>query len=189
MPASRPMLGFRRAGCALSISLLLATALRAAGGAAAGTRGRSACADERIDRRADPEGVAQRRADPGEQLWSAGRSAGQRGGPRAAAVDRLRLRDRCRGLHHDQRARDQRRAPHPDRAACRSRRRHAGHGVVGQDEARDRADRRRHDRAGSRTAEGRGAEAAGAAAWRRTRRSVRARWSLHSAAPTDCATA
>ena len=32
-------------------------------------RAGSAGADERVDRRADQEGLAERRADPGEQLW------------------------------------------------------------------------------------------------------------------------
>ena len=95
----------------------------------------SARADERVDRRAHQEGLAERRADPRDQLRAA------RGGPagraqrrrRPAAVDRLGVRHRRRRLHHDQRARRERRAARPGRAAGRQRGRDAGDGAVGQD--------------------------------------------------------
>ena len=106
-----------------------------------------------------------------------------------AAVHRLGVRDRPGGLHHDERARGERRAAGPDCAARGQRRRDAGDGVVRQGEARRRTDRRHHHRTGSGAVEGRGPETPGAAAGDLLRKSGRARWCLRSAAPTGSATA
>ena len=125
-------------------------------GATARAAAGSAGADERVDRRADPEGLAQRGADPGEQLWPAERGSARRRrhGRRDAAVHRLRVRDRPGWLHPDQRARGERRAADPDCAARGQRGWHARDRVVRQGTARHRTDRGRHHRTGPGGAEG-----------------------------------
>ena len=101
--------GRRDVGCA-----------RDGGAAEAGGVSGSSRADERGDRRVDQEGLAQRGADPRHQLRRArgmppGR--GERRG-RPSAIERFGVRRRPGWLHHDQRARGERRAAGPDRAAA-----------------------------------------------------------------------
>ena len=113
-------------------------------------------AHERVDRGADPQGVAERGPDRGHQLWSpraTTRADVGRGG--TAARPRFRLRDRSGRLHHDQRARRGQRAARAGAAAAGVRRRIDRDGALHQGEPRRRADRRHQHRDRPRVAEDR----------------------------------
>ena len=93
------------------------------GGAEAGSAAGSGSvrSSQRSRRCVDAESVAERCPGARHELWHAGRWGPirrERGGG-TSAVGRIRIRDRCRRLHHDQRARRQRRAADSDCAAAR----------------------------------------------------------------------
>ena len=134
--------------------------------AAAGADTGSAGSHEPRSRRAHQKSLAECGADRRQQLRRPRRIRARRNQRcrRTATLGRLGIRDRRRRLHHDERARRQRRAARADHPAAGQRRWHPGHGAVGQEEYRERADRRPGHRARSRAAEGGRAEAAGAAA-------------------------
>ena len=191
LPSTRPECSLLSVGRPFPLVAGDARAVNAETGSQADGGPGPARAHERVDGRADEEGVAERRPDSGEQLWSEGRGRPGRDKPRRrpAALDRFRLRHRRRRLHHDQRACCERRAARPGRAAQRRRRRDAEDGADGKVHHPAGAHRRDHHRAGSRAAEGGRHEVAGRYRWRRTRKFVRARQSLRSAARSACATA
>ena len=123
-------------------------------------------ANERGHRCAHEKGLAERRPDSGDQLWAPRRGRPGRDQPRrrSTALGRFGIRDRRRRLHHDQRARRERCAAGPGRAAVRQRGRDAGDGPVWQDVPGRRAHRGRRHRTGSGPAEDRWREAPRAAA-------------------------
>ena len=193
MPVSRRMLGFSRVRLrAVDLAAALGQRFRAAGAAAAGARRRSAGADERVDRRADQEGLAQRRADPRQQLRRA------RGGRRRASASVVVGRQQSIGsgfvidpdgyimtnahvVNGARRVQIVLPADNADGTLATA--------LSGKTRLVHRAHRRHHHRAGSGAAEGRRTEAAGAAAGDLLDRCARARRCSRSAARSACATA